>query len=84
VAVTPGDRMPKRLRGGDRIGIVEGQKLVIGGDILLSVQGITVASNEEMVKVLKSLETLQPGQDLPVSVLRNKKVQELSTKWTDG
>jgi len=71
------------LRGGDRIGIVEGQKLIVGGDILLSVQGITVASNEDMVKVLKALETLQPGQDLRVTVLRNEKVQELSMKFTD-
>jgi serine protease Do len=60
------------LRGGDRIGIVEGQKLVVGGDILLSVQGTTVTSNEDMAKVLKSLETLQPGQDLRVTVLRDK------------
>jgi len=70
------------LRGGDRIGIVEGQKLVVGGDILLSVQGMTVASNEDMVKVLKSLEALQPGQKLRVTVLRDKKVQELSMNWT--
>jgi serine protease Do len=70
------------LRGGDRIGIVEGQKLVVGGDILLSVQGMTVASNEDMGKVLKSLETLQPGQKLRVTVLRDKKVQELSMNWT--
>jgi len=70
------------LRGGDRIGIVEGQKLVVGGDILLAVQGLTVASNEDMVKVLKSLETLQRGQDLRVKILRDKKIQELSMKWT--
>ena len=70
------------LRGGDRIGIVEGQKLVVGGDVLLSVQGTTVASNEDMVKALKSLETLQPGQKLRVTVLRDKKVQELSMNWT--
>jgi len=70
------------LRGGDRIGIVEGQKLIVGGDILLSVQGITVASDDDMAKVLKSLETLRPGQDLRVSVLRDKKVQDLSMKWT--
>jgi len=70
------------LRGGDRIGIVEGQKLVVGGDILLSVQGMTVASNEDMARVLKSLETLQPGQPLRVTVLRDKKVQELRTTWT--
>ncbi len=69
------------LRGGDRIGIVEGQKLVVGGDILLSVQGMTVASNEDMVRVVKALETLQPGQTLRVTVLRDKKVQELITSW---
>jgi serine protease Do len=70
------------LRGGDRIGIVEGQKLVVGGDVLLSVQGMTVASDEDMAKVVKSLESLQPGQDLRVTILRDKKVQELRTKWT--
>ena len=70
------------LRGGDRIGIVEGQKLVVGGDVLLSVQGATVASNEDMVKALKALETLQPGQKLRVTVFRDKKVQELSMNWT--
>jgi hypothetical protein len=35
-----------------------------------------------MVKVLKALETLPRGQDLRVKVLRDKKVQELSMKWT--
>ena len=76
---SPGGRLG--LRGGDRIGIVEGQKLVVGGDILLTVQGITVASNEDMAKAVKSLETLQRGQDLRVKILRDKKVQELSVKW---
>jgi S1-C subfamily serine protease len=70
------------LRGGDRIGIVDGQKIVVGGDILLSVQGIPVTSNEDMTKVLKALETLKPGQDLHVTVLRDRKVQELRTKFT--
>ena len=71
------------LRGGNRIGIVEGQKLVVGGDILLSVQGITVASQEDMTKVLRSLESLKPGQELRVTVLRDQKVQELTATWTD-
>jgi serine protease Do len=70
------------LRGGDQIGIVEGQKIVVGGDILLSVQGIPLTSNEDMDKVLKSLQTLQPGQELAVTILRDKKVQTLTMKWT--
>ncbi len=69
------------LRGGDRIGIVEGQQIVVGGDILLAVQGMPVRSNAEMVNVLKMLETLKPGDELRVTVLRADKPQELSMKW---
>jgi serine protease Do len=70
------------LRGGDRMGIVEGRQFVVGGDILLSVQGMPVTSNAEMVKVLKMLETLKPGDTLRVNVLRDEKPVELSMKWT--
>ena len=70
------------LRGGDRMGIVEGQQIVVGGDILLTCQGLPLTSNDDMVKVLKSLETLTPGQDLRVTVLRNNQVVPLSMKWT--
>ena len=70
------------VRGGDRVGIVEGQQIVVGGDILLSVQGMPVASNADMVKVLKMLETIKPGDELRVTVLRDEKPVELSMKWT--
>jgi len=70
------------IRGGDRLGIVEGQQIVVGGDILLSVQDIALNSNADMVKVLKLLETLKPGDELRVSVLRDDKVVPLSMKWT--
>jgi S1-C subfamily serine protease len=69
------------LRGGDRLGIVDGQQIVVGGDILLSVQGLPLASNADMVKVLKMLETLKPGDTLRVTVLRDEKPVELSMKW---
>jgi serine protease Do len=70
------------LKGGDRIGIVEGQHIVVGGDILLTVQGITFASADDRDKVLKALETLQVGQDLRVTVFRGDKIVELTTKFT--
>jgi len=69
------------IRGGDRLGIVEGQQIVVGGDILLSVQDIPLNSNADMVKVLKRLETLKPGDELRVNILRDEKVVPLSTKW---
>jgi membrane-associated protease RseP (regulator of RpoE activity) len=51
------------LKDGDRIGIVDGQHIVVWGDILLSVQGIPFASAEDRAKVLKALETLKAGDD---------------------
>jgi Trypsin-like serine proteases, typically periplasmic, contain C-terminal PDZ domain len=70
------------LRGGNRMGLVDGKPVPVGGDVILAVQGITTASNEDMGKVLKSLEGIQPGDDLRVTVLREEKVEELSMKWT--
>jgi S1-C subfamily serine protease len=75
-----GDRLG--LKGADRIGIVEGQQIPVGGDILLTVQGITFASAADRAKVLKALETLQVGQDLRVTVFRGDKIVELTTKFT--
>ena len=69
------------LRGGNRVGIVEGQHLVVGGDIILAVQDMTVASNEDMAKVLKTLEKIKPGDELRVKILRDDKVEELVTKF---
>jgi serine protease Do len=70
------------LRGGDRVAIVEGQELIVGGDILLSVQGIPFASAEDRAKVLKVLETIKPGDELRVTVFRDDRIVELATKFT--
>jgi S1-C subfamily serine protease len=69
------------LRGGDRLGIVDGQQVVVGGDILLTVQGMPLTSEADMVKVLEALEGLPPGQELRVTVLRGDKVVPLAMKW---
>src|SRR4029453_4862577 len=70
------------LKGGNRGAIVDGKHIVVGGDILLAVQGITMASAADRAKVLKELETLKEGQDLRVKVLRDDKVVELAMKFT--
>ena len=61
---------------------MEGQQIVVGGDILLSIQGIPLASADDRAKVLKALETLKAGDDLRVTVLRDDKIVELTTKFT--
>jgi serine protease Do len=70
------------LKGGDRIGIVDGQKIVVGGDVLLSVQGISTGSVAERGQVVKALETLKAGDDLRVTILRDDKILELAMKFT--
>jgi len=70
------------LKGGDRVAIVEGQKIVVGGDILLAVQGIPMASGADRAKVFKGLESLRVGEDLRFTVLRDDKIVELTMKWT--
>jgi serine protease Do len=70
------------IKGGNRIGIVEGQQIVVGGDILLSVQGITMASAADRAQVFKALETLKAGDDLRVTVFRDNKIVELAMKFT--
>jgi serine protease Do len=70
------------LRGGNRVGIVDGQHVVVGGDILLSVQGIRFASAEDRVQVLKALETLKAGDELHVTIFRDGKVVGLVTTFT--
>ena len=70
------------LRGGNRTAIVEGQKIVVGGDILLAVQGIPMASGADRAKVFKGLESLRVGDDLRFTVLRDDKIVDLTMKWT--
>ena len=52
----------------------------VGADVILAVQGIPTASNEDLAKVLKSLETLKAGDELGVTILRDEKVEELRMK----
>ena len=69
------------LRGGNRVAIVDGQRIVVGGDILLKVQGITMASAADRARVLKELEGLKVGDDLRVTILRDGEVAELTMKF---
>ena len=70
------------LKGGTRVAIVDGQRIVVGGDILLAIQGITMASGADRAKVLKELETVKVGDDLRVRIFRDDKIVELTMKFT--
>jgi serine protease Do len=68
------------LRGGTRLATIEGQQLVVGGDVILSVQGAPVVTDEERRLAREALALLHPGDDLRVIVLRAGRVVELGLR----
>ena len=66
------------LQGGNRIVTVGGKELALGGDIILSVDGIPVVSEDNIEKIRNRLAGAAPGAPFKMSVLRAGKVIELT------
>jgi S1-C subfamily serine protease len=75
---SPGDALG--LRGGTTTVTIDGDPLVLGGDILLSVAGIKVNSAGDLMKIRDTLAQLGAGKTFNVTVLRAGKVVELNGK----
>jgi serine protease Do len=67
------------LQGGDRIVTIGGKELALGGDIILSVHGIPVVSEDNIEKIRNTLAGLPPGTPFKMSVLRAGRVIELTS-----
>src|SRR5947208_11066816 len=66
------------LQGGDRIVTVGGREIALGGDIILSVDGIPVVSEDNIEKIRNRLASAPLGTPFKMSVLRAGKVIELT------
>jgi serine protease Do len=66
------------LKGGDRIVTIGGKELALGGDIILSVEGIPVVSEDNIENIRNKLAGVAPGSPFKMSVLRGGKVIELT------
>jgi len=73
---SPGDEAG--LRGGNKVVTVDGQQIVLGGDIILMVEGIPADSAANMAKVRDHLAGLKSGAPLKATILRAGKVIELT------
>jgi S1-C subfamily serine protease len=72
---SPGERLG--LRGATQLVSISGQEVPLGGDIILSVQGIaTSAAN--MGRIRDALNRLVPGSSFTVRILRAGQVEELT------
>ncbi|WP_238718972.1 S1C family serine protease [Pelagihabitans pacificus] len=65
------------LRGGFYHMGIEGDQLLAGGDILLSLETIPLTNGENLTKAWSILERLQPGDIVRCTILRKGKVMNL-------
>ncbi len=66
------------LQGGDGTVTIGGKEIAVGGDIILSVEGIPVVSEDNIEQIRNRLVGLAPGAAFKMSVLRAGKVIELT------
>src|SRR2546421_890818 len=64
--------------GGDRTATINGQDIVVRGDVILEVAGIAIKAADDMPKIREKLGTMKAGQPFKISVLRAGKVLELT------
>jgi S1-C subfamily serine protease len=68
------------LRGGDTQVTIEGQDLLLGGDVIAKVNGKTVSS---MSDVVKAVDERKPGDKMTLTVLRSGKQKEITVTLAD-
>jgi len=66
--------------GGDRMATVNGQELVVRGDIILDMDGIKIDSIDDLPRVREKMGTMKSGTPIKITVLRAGKVIELTGK----
>jgi serine protease Do len=66
------------LRGGTKVAVIDGEKIVVGGDIILKVQSIAVNDFASYERIRTALMALPPGASLTVTILRAGQVLDLT------
>jgi len=69
------------LRPGTLTAVIEGEPMIVGGDIILEAQGVTIIADSASYLVIRDrLSRLRPGDAFTVVVLRNGRKEELTAK----
>ena len=68
------------LRGGTTFATVGGEQVVLGGDIVLAVDGVQAGSVANMVKIKDQMSAAKSGTPLKVTILRAGRVLDLTVK----
>ena len=69
------------LRGGTKVATIDGEKIVVGGDIILKVQGIPVNDFASYERIRAALMGLPSGAPVTVTILRAGAVIDLEGRF---
>lgn len=56
--------------------------MVVGGDIILTSQGVTLLTLENLIQANRLIRDQPPGREVRMRVLREGAVIKLTTTWT--
>jgi serine protease Do len=65
------------IRGGTKLVNIDGETIVLGGDVILRVQGLPLRGLADYEHVRQTMATLAPGEAITVTVLRSGTIIEL-------
>jgi serine protease Do len=65
------------LRGGYQIMILEGEEILVGGDIILAIEGLALTNEDNLITAWHQMQDLKSGDSLTFKILRKGKVMEL-------
>lgn len=65
------------LRGGDIPSTIDGTELLIGGDIILDIAGITLENTNSFFLIREKLEEYKNGDLIKMSILRNGRISKI-------
>ncbi len=73
--LSPGSMMG--LQGGVFKMEIEGEELIVGGDIVLTMMGVKIENSDDMLNVKKKLVQIESKDEIQVQVMRNGKIVDL-------
>lgn len=81
VTVNPGAPAADVLQGSDRLERESGQFVPVGGDVVVAVEGQSIATTEDLASVL--LEETRPGDDVDLTIVRDGERMNVTTTVTE-
>ncbi|MDW8033334.1 MAG: trypsin-like peptidase domain-containing protein [Nitrososphaerota archaeon] len=77
ISITPNGPAAKAgLQGGNRYAVIKGTRFIVGGDIIIGINGLKITNGDELFAFLE--EYTCPGQTVTLTIIRNNQIMNIS------